>query len=260
MVGNLTAQAVLRGLLDRRFSELKADTPNFSLRQFSRSLDQNPAVISEIFSGKRRVSRKLALRLAEKAGTDPQSFQRLEENFKTDERDSFAFGRTPLQASQFDVIAKWHHFAILSLAETKDFKGEATWISKRLGISRRDALQALKHLEELGLVAKGSNGRFVTTGEKVCTTDGISSLALKARHAANLQGARQSLLEDPVDQRDFTFITVASTPEKLSAARPRVRRFMNELCEFLETGEKSEVFEICFQMFPRTKMKKEKRK
>lgn len=47
--------------LSNRFPELKGKTPCFSLRAFARDLNQNPAVISQIFRAKRKPSKGFAL-------------------------------------------------------------------------------------------------------------------------------------------------------------------------------------------------------
>ena len=52
-----------------------------------------------------------------------------------------------LTLDHFSVISEWYHFAILSLAETQDFKSYPAWIAGRLGISQKDAKAAVLTLK-----------------------------------------------------------------------------------------------------------------
>src|SRR4051812_35693391 len=63
-----SAQEHFRSQLIRRFIELKAEIPTYSLRSFAKDLGQNPAAVSQILNGKRNVSLKLAVKLAERIG------------------------------------------------------------------------------------------------------------------------------------------------------------------------------------------------
>ena len=46
---------------------------------------------------------------------------------------------------------------------------------------------------------------------------------------------------------------------KLTEAKARMRKFRDELCDYLEEGEKTEVYELSLQLFPRTKTREEKK-
>ena len=52
----------------------------------------------------------------------------------------------------FTAISEWYYFAILSLGEVKGSRFEASWLSRRLGISRDEAAVAMRRLIRLGLV------------------------------------------------------------------------------------------------------------
>jgi len=240
------AQQAFRRQLQKRFAELKTSHAGYSLRQLARDIDQKPAVLSQIFSGKRNVSQRMALKISVKLGLDGKSLDEMDSKF------SIACGRVPIDLDQFELVAEWHHFAILSLATTSDFIGEACWIASRLGISKTLTNRALKRLEGLGLMLRSPDGNFVHSGIDVCTSDGVRNLAVRRRNEINLESARRSLYQNEIGSHDFTFMTLASTPKKMQAAKNKIRKFINELTQFLEDGERTEVYEFCTQFFPRT--------
>ena len=65
-------------------------------------------------------------RILEGLGENPEQIHKfIEKSNPTSEFDDISL-------DQFQVISEWYYFAILSLAETEDFKPDAKWISKRL--------------------------------------------------------------------------------------------------------------------------------
>jgi hypothetical protein len=103
---------------------------------------------------------------------------------------------------------------------------------------------------------RNAQGKLVHANIAICSTDGIRNLALRRRNDANLEAARRSLCRHRIEDHDFTFMTLASTPKKMQAAKKKIRVFINELTEFLESGERTEVYELCTQFFPRTVLTK----
>jgi uncharacterized protein (TIGR02147 family) len=250
---NSLNQNLLRRLLQESLVQRQMRNPSYSIRAFSQALGINHSALSEIFNGKRKVGPKLARRLAQSLmlGTDAQDklFEvrsKKAENERTAER---------LKADQFKLISDWYHFAILSLAEIKKFQSEPAWISERLGISRTQARDALDRLQRLGLL-RGKNGRLTPTGSSYDSPDGMADLAIQKTHAQYLDLAHRALELQDCDVRDFTGMTMAIDPKKLPEAKRRIRAFRHDLCEFLESGEKQQVYQFCIQLFSLSDFKK----
>jgi uncharacterized protein (TIGR02147 family) len=253
----MNEQVALQTLLQKRFSEMRIKNPSFSLRAFARRLDLNSGALSAFLNGKRRVSRKMAARIADSLGLDPQERSEVLARFATKPSLEKIEQAQPLQylqltADQFRIIAKWHHFAILSLIRTRGFKSHPKWIAGRLGITLPQAQEALSRLARLGFISVDENGRIQRTKSKYRTTDDVVSLSLRQGHAENLELAKESLLRDSIEQRDFTAATMAIDPKKLPEAKERIRKFQDDLADFLESGEQTEVYKICVQLFPLT--------
>jgi uncharacterized protein (TIGR02147 family) len=218
------------------------------MRAFSRKLGISSAALSEILSGKRQVSRKLAERISNRLMLSPVESNRVLKLFEqpaagTDTRD------VTLDAEHYSLISDWYHFGILSLAETAAFQSDLAEIARRLGITNGTARQAVDRLVRLNLL-KRDGDELRPTGHQYHTSDGIKSQALRRAHANNLELARRSLEEDPVGDRDFSSMTMAIDPEKLPKAREMLREFRERLSAFLEGGEKKKVYKVCMQLMP----------
>lgn len=250
----------LGGLLQATLLDRQSRRPGYSLRAFARQLAISAPALSEILKGKRRVSKAMAHRLVQKLCLDPVSQQNvLADLFDQTKTEKFRpqsrrhRQRLQLQMDQFHLISDWHHFAILSLTETRDFCADPIWIAGRLGVTETLAAESLERLVRLGCLKRDRRGRYKQSSPGVVTSDNIANLSVRKAHYQNLDLARRSLDEDPVSLRDFTAITMAIDPEKLAEANAMIRTFRDRLCRFLESGEKTEVYRMCMHLFPLSK-------
>lgn len=259
-MGSVTAQLAIQKKLNEALIESQLRNPAFSLRAFSRKLSVSPSALSEILNGKRRISRKLAERLVRNLCLSPKEAHGLLELFvdknpETEAEQKYQGPYIELSTDQFHVISEWYHFGIISLAETVDFQSDPKWIANRLNIRVQDAQTALDRLERLGLVTRNARGKITLTGTGYSTSDEVRDLGLRKAHGQNLEMARRSLEEDPIEQRDFTAMTMAIDVSKLPLAKKMIREFQDKLCAYLETGVKKDVYKLCIQVFPLTSRK-----
>ncbi len=240
-------QSVLRELLNEQFARRRLKNPAYSIRAFSQRLGVNHSALSEIINGKRKVGPKLGRRLADSLMLEEDLRRDLFLQTRKSARDSAV-----LEADRYKMIADWYHFAILSLAETKGFKSDVQWIARRLEITASQAKEAVGRLVRLGLM-KQSRSRLTVTGRAFSSPDHVSDTAVRQTHHQYLEMAQAALERGQIEQRDFTAMTMAIDPAKLPEAKRRIREFRDELCAFLESDKKTEVFELCLQLFPLSK-------
>ena len=249
------AQRALQQLLLQSLTQSRLRHPSYSLRSLAQKIGCSPAAVSEILSNKRRVSKKIAARIIERLGIEPAAKQTLLSLFSTEPREQRQ-ARTPhtaytaLATDQFKAVAEWYHFAILSLAETRDFRSDPQWIGARLNVGAPLIAKALERIERLGLMKRNNDGELVVTGEQFSTTDEIASTAIRGTHSAILDLARYSLERDQVSTRDFTTMIMAVDPARLVKAKKMIRQFREKLCEYLEQGDRSEVYQLGINLFP----------
>ncbi len=252
----MNASTYLQKEMARAFIQLKAKNPRYSLRAFSKRLALSPSAVSELLNGKRKLSRKKALVVAERLLLPPDTVRTLKSFFIEDTLDpqstTHQTGRKALDAEYYSVIAEWQYYAILNLIETQDFKSDPQWIAQRLGLTEKKVETCIQDLLNLDLIKKTPTS-LKRTYSAVTSSDDIVNLSLRKRHEENLYAARDSLSNDDLSIRDFTFATMAIDPDRLPLAKKLIREFENKLIELLEGGNRREVYELCVQMFPRTK-------
>ncbi|MFX5656662.1 DUF4423 domain-containing protein, partial [Acinetobacter baumannii] len=75
-----------------------------------------------------------------------------------------------LRADQYQLLADWRAFAVLSLLRTKGFRNDAVWIGRRLGIAPAEAREVLDLLLRLGML-RLEGTRLVRAEAKYRTTE-----------------------------------------------------------------------------------------
>ncbi len=152
----------------------------------------------------------------------------------------------------FAMMSHWIHLAILSLMETKGFKSNAGWIGRRLGEPAPRVLQALERLELLGFI-KQENGVYVlSTGPTQTKTD-VASRAVREYHRHALTKILNEVDDIPLEARDIQSMTLAIDSTRIPVAKQLIASFRKTLGDFLESGERNEVYHLNIQLFPVSK-------
>lgn len=259
-------QVAFQKLLQKKYEELRFENPSLSRRAFSKSLGLSPGAISEIFNGQRKVSLKLAKRISERLGLDPEARAELYGTFekyaKKPRRLRTKRAKAPepeylrLSADQFRVIGDWYHFAILALMQTSDFKSDVAWISSRLALNPAIVRSAIDRLKRVGLIREDEKGNLISSDIAPCTSDDVSNASIRLAHFELLLKARTALETLPVNERDFTAFMLNLSPSQLPRVKERIRKFQNELAEEFESQPQPEVYQLCMQLFPLTQVRK----
>jgi uncharacterized protein (TIGR02147 family) len=245
-------QKALREYLQDALIQGRLRNPSYSLRALAQKAGLSPSALSEILSGKRRVTEDRAQKILHKLGTPPERTESILHAI------SQSPGQKPqqqLSIDQFYLIADWYHFAILSLAETADFKDDPQWISKRLNVPTLQVTKALERLERLGALIRDRKGHLIASGKQLSTPDEIAHRGLKQQHAEVLELCRQSLENHSISERDFLGVTMTLDPADIPLAKKLLREFVGKFCNRLEQGRKKEVYRLNLQFIPLTDVK-----
>ena len=259
-------QNVIQAELARRCER----NPRYSLRSFAKAAKVDVGGLSRILANKALPSAQVAEKLARFLDLSPKqqrcfmasiakahqarSYRRLSPPFHKelldDREGSAAEAQRELSAEMFRVIADWYHYAILELTFAPGFRAEPAWIASELGISATEAKLAVRRLFELGLLErKGARVRktdaHLTTGDKQLT-----SSAHRRRQRQVLEKALFSLENDPVEIRSHTGMTMAVDPKRIPHAKEMILKFNRELAEYLEGGDRSQVYELSVALLP----------
>jgi uncharacterized protein (TIGR02147 family) len=255
------SQLQIINILKKELLATQVKNPQYSIRSFSKKLKTNPSVISEILNGKRSLSLKNGEKFLDCLSVDPIQKKHLLEALITKKRQTTSATKKLKitdqdfelldESIQFDVIANWYYFAILSLAETKNFTGDIKTIAARLRIKQQQAQKAIDQLIHLGLLIQLRNGKIKTTGAKFRTTTDISSTAIRKNHFDHLELLKRSLEEDDLSIRDFTAMTFTFDPKKMDLAKNLIKEFRRNFTEQMENQtQKNEVYRLSIQLIP----------
>jgi uncharacterized protein (TIGR02147 family) len=248
--------------LESEYLARRRKNPAYSLRAFARLLDLPSGRVSQLLAQKRRLTPRLSRQIANRLGYDPEKtarLLRLVEKGKKAELATTSPAATyrQLNMDQFQAIADPVHFAILSLAETDDFRGDPRFVGRRLGLSASEARAAMDRLVRIQLLRKAENGAYaLAQAPGLTTTHDVPSTALRRAHRSVLREVIDLLDAVDLDSRDVTSITMAVDPERLKEAKLKIREFRRGLSEFLEGGKRKEVYRLNIQLVPVTKKEK----
>ncbi len=238
--------------LERRLATNQA----YSLRAFAKALQINPSMLSMVLSKKRRLSLRMAQKLANNLGLDPKTADRFVAGVNgaagNNEKDRSHVYRD-FSLDQFEAISKWYHFGILSLIETNDFSPSPTWIASRLGIRVIQVKAALERLVRMKILDT-SGPKWKQTGGSIMIENKVSTAATRAFQTDVLAKAKESIDNDASSIRDFSSITLALDPADIPLAAEEIRKFRTHLMNLLEANPNPrEVYHMAIQLYPITK-------
>lgn len=249
-----------RNWLQNQFQDRRKRNPNYSLRAFARTLKIPASSLSQLLLGKRPLTLKAALKIADRFDISPRERQEFLQSVIEEKTSVLQLSQKEqryqeLENETFTAISDWYHYGILSLGEIKPNYCDPVWVSDQLGISRREAKDALERLFKLGLLKKVGRGFKQCTGPLDIQSPN-RSLALRKYHRQNLQMAENALDNEPMDFRDFNSITMAIDVSKIPEAKKAIKRFRDEIADILESGNPSRVYTLAIQLFPISKIQK----
>jgi transcriptional regulator with XRE-family HTH domain len=243
--------------LKDELSRRVAKNPRYSLRSFAKSLGLSHTTLSLALSGKRPLSRKAALQIAERLGLEPDAAAAFVGSNPQFRQHGMPVSFQKIELDTFNLISDWVHYAILSLLDTTDAKFEPKWVARRLGIGESAAKMAMDRLVSLGLLHE-VEGRWKQSSLPIKVDNKISTVATRKFQRQLLEKAIDSLENDPVEARDFSSVTLTLDPRHLPYAKERIKQFRRELMVELESrGEPKEVYNLTFQVYPLTQIVKE---
>ncbi len=237
---------------------------SYSLRAFARSLGLSSGELSEILSGKRILSTKSAIKISKAMGLSSMELKHLlrlvnkskDPDFNKEEyKDllSSNFSQQKLSSDQFDIVSEWYHFAILNLAECRDFEWSYTYISKKLNIKPYEVKVAIDKMVNVGLIEKtvSKQGKisYKVSEKYVMSGEDIPSKAVRNYHRQILQKAIESLEVQTVEERDITGIGLTIDKKDLIKIKKEISDFQDMIVEKYSKGKKARVYKLEMALF-----------
>lgn len=253
-----TGQNTIQNILQEKLLEAQVRNPRLTKSSFAKKLSLSRAAFNEILKGQRRVSMRLALRIADNLLLNPKERSKIVTNFEIENKNKRPLTRilkfVEVETDKFQLISDWYHMAILSILETVNPPETKEEIAEKLGITLQQASDAVERLIRLNMIIVDENNRYTVTGKSYhVPSTGVANLALRKRHSQFLELANESLQNTPVSKRDMTGYTFAIDPANLDKARAIICEMGEKLDRLFMKGNKTAVYRLSTQLFPLTK-------
>ncbi len=232
--------------LQRQFTERCKRNARYSLRAFARFLEIDPSSLSQILSGKRSLSRDKMRALCTKTSSatlqDLKAFGLL----KSESDENYS----QVHLDNFTAISDWYHYAIVELTCITSFNAKPNWIARKLSITVEEAKAAVQRLKRVGLL-KEENGRLVKSADHFTNKSGVAtSSAHRELQRQVIEKALLAVDECLPKEKDITSMTMAIDEANLDRARDLIKKFRRDLCELLENGEQTRIYNLAVQLYP----------
>ena len=236
------------------------------MRAFARDLQIQPSKLSEILNGKVGLSTTTARKIANNLKLPTEESTHFVTLVDSEHGRSAALrtrahltlksqysnlNYNALDLKTFQAISDWHYNAILELTETVAFESRAAWIAGRLGISTVTAKRAIADLIEIGLLKKSRSGQLTQTKAHLEVFSPLPSQHIREHHNQLIHKAQNALANVPVEERDFSSLTIAIPSAKMPLARDKIKEFRRNLARELQKDAQSDrVYCLAIQLFP----------
>lgn len=220
----------------------------------AKQLSISPAHLSQLLSGKRPITLRVAMQIAEKLEMSPKDRALLLKQAMHKGRDQALPKKAEFQTlgeEEFEPISEWYYFAILSLGLHKDNRASAKWVAEQLGLPFSEAKEAYEKLRMLGFIEE-KGGRYRQSSKPLHTTRDIPSQALRKFHRQHLDLAKDRIETVPVELREYSTMTMAISRKKLPRAKKMIHEFKLKLNKYLEEHDADDVYTLAIQLFPVT--------
>ncbi len=243
---------MLLELLEKTFADRCRKNPQYSLRAYARSLGMDSSTLSALLRRKRPLTPKTARRLVDKLGVaSPVQARTLLLSVMGSQAEAAAAEYGELDLEVAEMISSWEHFAILAYLETGCEKRDVRTLSRRLRLATGVVIECLRRMQRIGLVSE-ENDKWSVKSRNFSTPTNISSAALREANRQLVNLALEAMEREPVERRDVTGITMAVNSKRFKEAQGMIRDFRRRLSDFLEEGERDQVYRLNIQLFPLT--------
>jgi uncharacterized protein (TIGR02147 family) len=244
----------------------KKENSNFSHRFIAQQLGCNPAYYLKVFQGKREISNKMILKVAELLRLTKKETEYFETlvhfNKAKSSRDKAHFFERlsshrssklrVVEESRYEFYEKWYYVAILEVLDYHPFKGNYGELARMLvpAIKPREAQKAIEVLERLGFIVKAGKG-YEKTDALISAGEGWKSAYISNFLLTAMDLAKEAFIRQPLDLREIAAQTVSVSADSVSLIKEKMRNLRKEILELAKRDQKADrVYQINLQAFP----------
>ncbi len=252
-------------VLNEEFSRRLERNARYSLRAFAGHLQIHPSALSRILSGKQKLSRSAAVGVAKRLALGRETSRLFlqsvaEEQFQAGAQELGEAIHVPelkvhpdkINEKDYAVIAQVLCLCVRELTLTSDFQSDIAWIAQRCGCREDEVSKCIDALLRVGLLEK-KDGKLCHSKRHLTAVDSKETSEVRARLQKELvERALNSIDKDPFDKRGHYGMTMAIDPKRIPEANRMILDFLERLCDFLESGDRREVYQMAVQLYPLT--------
>ena len=258
-----------RQFLKDYYSEKKKLLKAFSFRFFAKKANlTSPNYLKLVMDGKRNLTHRNVKKFADGLGLQEKEAHFFENlvfmnQAKNDEEKEFykknlrllkdkGYGTT-LTKEQYQVCSKWFYLVIKEMLLLSDFKEQSRWIADKLdrSLTKREILDAIELLIKLNLVERDpKTQKLVSKSIDFIGEPNVASEAVKKFYKEMIKKAHDCVDHQSADERFLNSLTIAINTKDLPRIFEKIRKFRNELDEFILRSKKYDsVYQLNIQFF-----------
>jgi uncharacterized protein (TIGR02147 family) len=249
-----------KAFLQSHFDDRVRRNARYSLRSYANFLGVNPAELSQVFKGQRNLSFTSAQKVTKALGFNSDEAKYFLWTLQMDKGQAMGLDldfvqdkeKSNVPEQNFSEICQWHHFAILSLIDTKNFEWSSPFVAKSLGLSLSEAGLAMRDLQKFGLI-KVEKKSPKATKSVVQISSNIPSSAIRTYHRQMLQKSIDALDSVPMELREYQSVGLALDEADLKKLKKEIDEFTDRIISKYHKKTAKNVYQIQIAAFPLTK-------
>jgi uncharacterized protein (TIGR02147 family) len=252
-------------VLKAEFKKRSEKNARFSLRSYAAKLELHPSALSRILAGKQEVSQQAGVLIVQKLGLTAEESRRFLQSIveSRKQRECERLGQAlnakdlrpkvvPMNFEDFHTLGCLTAAAVMELTQITGCKNDAAWIAKRLGADEKHVREILQAMMAKNVLTIDGDSLKKSDVHTTTVNPGETAAIRQSHQEEILKCAVSSLRKDPFGVRGHYGMTMAVDPLKIAEANQRIHQFMEEICDFLEAGNRTEVYQLGIQIFPLT--------
>ncbi len=162
-----------------------------------------------------------------------------------------------LDKKKMSVFSKWYYVVVRELLYFYRYNGSnPSGLGHKVEptIRHSEAEQAVRYLEELGLIEKGENGYYKQVENAVTSGDEVRSLHLTNFQLATMELAKRAIQKIPAAERDVSVLTMTLSQDTFQMVKSELQHIRKRIAKIAVDEDKPDrVYQLNIQFFPVTK-------
>jgi uncharacterized protein (TIGR02147 family) len=158
-----------------------------------------------------------------------------------------------LSPEQFEYFSEWYHPMVRELVSGCKEPLDYDAISRRLRVevSAAKLRKSVALLLRLGLIKLNEENTYVHSAPLLNTQNELNSFAIRHYHTEVLDVAKKTLETVLPDKREFSHLTIKTSPEGFAKIKKRIQEFREEILQIVvEEPGADEICHVNFQLYP----------